>query len=213
MLGGKMNAKKRQLNQLPLRVVMIALAVFLGLTAAAFVSYGSSKDSSDVAAETTASNATILPSKVMSKSQPTRLVIPSINLDTSLITTGQQADGAIQMPVRYDVAAWYEKSPTPGEKGPSIIVGHVDNWKGIGVFFRLKQLGYGDTIEVTRADGTTAKFTVMDVKDFSKTDFPSKEVYGGLNYAGIRLITCGGYFDHKTGEYSDNIVVFGKLVD
>jgi LPXTG-site transpeptidase (sortase) family protein len=212
MLGGKMNSSKRQSIRLPLRAITVALAVFLGLTTTAYISYNSGRTGNDVAAETTDST-TVLPSKTMPKSQPTRLVIPSINLDSSLITTGQQADGSIEMPVRYDVAAWYEKSPTPGEKGPSIIVGHVDNWKGIGVFFRLKLLKYGDTIQVSRADGTTAKFTVMDVKEFSKTDFPSQEVYGGLDYAGIRLITCGGYFDHKTGEYSDNIVVFGKLTD
>jgi LPXTG-site transpeptidase (sortase) family protein len=152
-----------------------------------------------------------LPPKVMPKSLPTRLVIPAIGIDTPFLTTGQQPDGSIQMPERYDIAAWYDQSPTPGERGPSIIVGHVDNWKGVGIFWRLKELKSGDTIAVTRSDDTTATFTVMDIKEFSKNDFPSKEVYGGINYAGIRLITCGGYFNHQTGEYSDNIVVFGKL--
>jgi LPXTG-site transpeptidase (sortase) family protein len=171
---------------------------------------GGSNEITQVSALSSGS-ATVLPSKVMPKSLPVSLSIPAINLDTPLITTGQQSDGAIQMPVRYDVAAWYDKSPTPGERGPSIIAGHVDNWRGIGVFFRLKQLKYGDTFSVTRADGTTAHFTVLDVEEYSKEAFPSKEVYGGINYAGIRLITCGGTFNRQTGAYDDNIVVFGKL--
>jgi sortase (surface protein transpeptidase) len=203
-----------KVRNLPRQVILFAAVVLFcagGITVFNNISNGDkSSDITQVSALSSGS-ATVLPAKVMPKSQPVSLSIPAINLDTSLITTGQQSDGAIQMPERYDVAAWYDKSPTPGEKGPSIIAGHVDNWRGIGVFFRLKLLKYGDTFSVTRADGTTANFTVLDVKEYSKQAFPSNEVYGGINYAGIRLITCGGTFNHQTGAYDDNIVVFGKL--
>ncbi|MBX4201681.1 class F sortase, partial [Candidatus Saccharibacteria bacterium] len=172
--------------------------------------------SSGITLSTSANNSAdapvILPPSVMAKSQPTHLSIESINLSTDFIKTGQKSDSSIDMPARYDVAAWYDHSPTPGERGPSIIVGHVDNYKGPGVFIRLKQIKYGDIITVTRADGSIAKFSVTDMKEYSKHDFPSQEVYGGINYAGIRLITCGGPFNSQTGDYPDNIVVFGKLV-
>jgi len=199
---------------LPRQAVLFAAIVLFcagGITIIDNISNGDEPSDVTQVSALSSNSATVLPPKVMPKSLPVSLSIPAINLDTPLITTGQQADGAIQMPERYDIAAWYDKSPTPGERGPSIIAGHVDNWRGIGVFFRLKQLKYGDTFSVTRADGTTAKFIVLDVKDYSKKAFPSKEVYGGIDYAGIRLITCGGNFNHQTGAYDDNIVVFGKL--
>ena len=41
---------------------------------------------------------------------------------------------------------------------------------------------------------------------------PTQRVYGPISYAGIRLVTCGGAFDHSTGHYVDNIVVFGHMV-
>jgi len=37
-------------------------------------------------------------------------------------------------------------------------------------------------------------------------------VYGPINYAGLRLITCGGTFDEKTKNYESNTVVFATLI-
>jgi hypothetical protein len=69
-----------------------------------------------------------------------------------------------------------------------------------------------DIFEVQRVDGSTMKFKVDSVKQFSQSNFPTNEVYGNINYAGIRLITCGGTFNSQTHHYSDNTVVFGSLV-
>lgn len=41
---------------------------------------------------------------------------------------------------------------------------------------------------------------------------PTLEVYGNTGHAALRLITCGGSFDQQTGDYLDNIVVFGHLI-
>jgi hypothetical protein len=71
----------------------------------------------------------------------------------------------------------------------------------------------GDIFEVKRTDGTTIKFKVDSVKQYSQNDFPTNDVYGNINYAGIRLITCGGTFNSQTHHYSDNTVVYGSLVN
>jgi hypothetical protein len=42
--------------------------------------------------------------------------------------------------------------------------------------------------------------------------FPTKVVYGNINFAGLRLITCGGYSVY-TGKNEKNIVVFAELFD
>jgi hypothetical protein len=50
------------------------------------------------------------------------------------------------------------------------------------------------------------------VAQFAKADFPTDLVYGSIDFAGLRLITCGGVFNQKSGHYEDNIVVFASLV-
>ena len=150
----------------------------------------------------------------MEASAPTRLRIPAIDVDTSLMDLGLTADDELEVPPlgKDAPAGWYKRSPTPGEVGPSLIVGHVDSAsEGPAVFYRLGALKAGDTVSVTREDGSEAEFTVDDVTDYGKDSFPDYRVYGNTDDPEIRLITCGGEFDDDTGHYEDNIVVTGHL--
>jgi len=83
---------------------------------------------------------------------------------------------------------------------------------GPSVFFELGRLRPQDEIRVTRADGQVAVFAVDGVRRYPKDHFPTQLVYGNLDYAGLRLLTCGGRFDRSTGHYVDNVVVFASLV-
>jgi LPXTG-site transpeptidase (sortase) family protein len=149
----------------------------------------------------------------MTHSEPTHLTISSVGIDVDTTPVGLDENGSIQMPPLFSwVTGWYDKSPTPGEKGPAVIVGHVDTYKGASVFWRLREVKQGDTILVNRKDGSAAKFRVDSLKQFSQSNFPTKEVYGNIDYAGLRLITCGGTFDKSSEHYSDNTVVYASLV-
>lgn len=148
----------------------------------------------------------------LDRSEPTRLKINKIGLDSPVGTVGKNADKTIEVPKSTDLAGWYRYSPTPGELGPAIIVGHVDSYKGPAIFWRLRELVPGDVIEVSRTNGTPARFKVDAVKQFSQKDFPTQEVYGNIDHAGIRLITCGGVYDRNTNRYSHNTVVYGSLM-
>jgi hypothetical protein len=64
---------------------------------------------------------------------------------------------------------------------------------------------------VTRKDGSTAVFAVTRIATFRKDDFPRKDVYGFIDHAGLRLITCGGTYDREKDRYLSNVVVFAKL--
>lgn len=152
--------------------------------------------------------------KSMPASPPVELKIPKIGLDTLLKQTGTDANGAVAMPWDIEEADWYKYSPSPGQIGPSIIVGHLDgaNYANMaGVFYKLNQLAPGDQIIVSRADGTIATFKVLYLNQVPQNNFPTKQIYGNINYAGIRLITCGGTFDPSVGHYSENTVVYGAL--
>ena len=151
--------------------------------------------------------------RTLSHSEPTHLTIPSVGIDANVITVGKNADGTIETPpVLSDETGWYKYGPTPGELGPAVIVGHVDNYKGVSVFWRLHELQPGDEIDVGRVDGKTVKFKVDALKQFDQANFPTQEVYGNIGYAGLRLITCGGTFNTATGHYSENTVVYASLV-
>ena len=144
-------------------------------------------------------------------STPVRIEIPSIGVDSDLIGLGLQSDGTMEVPSRGFPGGWYTGSPTPGELGPSIIAGHVD-WNGSpGVFYDLKNMSDGDTIAITREDGSRAVFVATDVQRYPKSTFPTDTVYGDIDHAGLRLITCGGAYDAGASSYDDNVIAFAAL--
>ena len=148
------------------------------------------------------------------RSMPVSVNIPAIGVDSRLLHLGLNADGTIQVPsleTSADEAAWYKYSATPGQIGSSVIEGHVDSYQGAAVFFRLGALRPGDTVNVTLANGVTAVFRVTGVREYAKSRFPAKAIYGATNFAALRLITCGGAFDYATGHYLSSTVVFASL--
>ena len=148
------------------------------------------------------------------RSVPVSVHIPAIGVDSKLLRLGLNSDGTIQVPsirTNSGQAAWYKYSVTPGQIGSSVIEGHVDSVRGPAVFFRLGALHPGDTIDVTLADGITAVFRVTGVREYVKSSFPAKAIYGATDFAALRLITCGGAFDYATGHYLSTTVVFASL--
>ncbi len=80
------------------------------------------------------------------------------------------------------------------------------------MFFNLGHMRQRDKIYLTRSDGVVAMFEVERVAEYKKNDFPTGEVYGNIDHAGLRLITCGGTFDSSIHSYQSNIVVYAALV-
>jgi len=141
--------------------------------------------------------------------------IPAIGVTSKLLHLGLNSDGTIKVPSLYtsaDQAAWFKYSATPGQIGASVIEGHLDSYRGPAVFFRLGALRPGDSIDVTLADGITAVFRITGVRQYLKSSFPAKTIYGAAGYAALSLITCGGAFDHATGHYLSSTVVFASLI-
>lgn len=150
----------------------------------------------------------------LARSVPTRLDIPAIGVSTPLMALGLNDDGTIAVPpLRTDApAGWYRYLATPGETGSAVILGHVDTARdGPAVFYRLRDLQPGDRITVQRADGRRAAFTVDRVAEYAKADFPAAAVYGSADRPVLRLITCGGTFDHAARSYRDDVVVYAAI--
>jgi Sortase domain len=144
---------------------------------------------------------------------PVRVDVDKINAHSSLVQLGLNTDKTVQVPPVNEPsqAGWYKFGVRPGELGRAVILGHVDGDGRLGVFNRLRDLASGDVAKVTEQSGQVLNFVVRQVREVPKNQFPTQAVYGPSNQRELRLITCGGQFDHSTGNYVDNIIVSAVL--
>ncbi|GAA2927920.1 class F sortase [Streptomyces mexicanus] len=151
--------------------------------------------------------------EALPRSEPTRLSIPKIGVDAPFTKLSLDASGRLSPPPEDDknLVGWFQGGASPGERGASIVVGHVDTKTGPAVFVELPTLKPGDEVDIARADGVVARFEVDAVEAFSKSDFPDDLVYSDTPSPELRLITCGGKFDRARQDYEDNVVVFAHL--
>ncbi|MGB3827524.1 MAG: class F sortase [Ornithinimicrobium sp.] len=150
----------------------------------------------------------------LAQSLPATMDIPSVDIESDLHPVGKNKDGTLEVPSGplYDQAAWYDGSPTPGELGPSVLLGHVTSQGSTpSIFFELGATSVGDVVEVGREDGSTAIFEVYAVDSYPKDQFPTDLVYGNTETPELRVITCGGDYDADERAHVDNIVVYARL--
>ncbi len=147
------------------------------------------------------------------ESAPERIDIPRLRMHAPLMAVDESSDGSIDTPPysKPGMAGWYDGSVTPGQVGTATIVGHVDTHRGPAVFYLLSTVRRGDTIDVRRADNSTAQFTVDAVRVIPRSHFDNS-IYGNASVPELHLITCGGHYNRKAKEYSSNVVVFAHLV-
>lgn len=142
---------------------------------------------------------------------PESIDIPSIDVEAPLMKLGRTDDGEVELPPyeKPKLAGWYTGSAVPGDKGASVIVGHVDTKTAPAVFYKLKQVRKGDQVKVERSDGKVVTYRVDAVEQVHKDRFPLRRVYVE---DGLKLVTCGGRFDRVKGEYVDNVIVYASRV-
>ena len=152
--------------------------------------------------------------RALARSAPVKIRIPGIGVNAPVMKVGRDADGTVQVPplAEHNLTGWYRYGPSPGQRGPAVILGHVDSATGISVFYYLKNMHAGDKVLVTLADGKVAAFAVDGLQRVAKDAFPTASVYGKAGYPSLRLITCGGPFDQATGHYVDNVIVYAHLI-
>lgn len=161
---------------------------------------------------TTSVTPTTSPAPIPVQGPPASIAIPAIGVDATVVDLARSADGTLEVP-GWDDAGWWERGPQPGERGPAVIVGHVDSKAGPAVFFELERLVAGDEVVVTLDDGRAVTYVVQRSTRFAKDAFPTMDVYGLTDGPELRLITCDGEFDRSTGHYVDNLVVFATLAE
>ncbi|MGC1208257.1 MAG: class F sortase [Ornithinimicrobium sp.] len=150
----------------------------------------------------------------MRDSQPSEIAIPDIGVSSTLDPLGLNADGSLEVPARgpsYDHVGWFTGSPSPGETGPAVLLGHVNGRGGTpSVFFRLAELQVGDSVLIDNSDGSKNIFEVYQVERYPKDQFPTATVYGDTTDPELRIITCAGAWDSRVNHYRDNTVVYAR---
>ncbi|MFC8225059.1 class F sortase [Streptomyces sp. NPDC057287] len=143
---------------------------------------------------------------------PTRLEVPSLGIDTTLMRLGLNDDGTVEVPPadKGMTAGWYAGGAVPGEPGAAVLIGHNDTRFGKAVFHDLHGVAKGADIAVSDGSGEEAHFTVTGTESVSKKAFPTEKVYGATDERVLRLVTCDGAFD-EDGHPVDNLIVYATL--
>jgi sortase (surface protein transpeptidase) len=151
----------------------------------------------------------------LAASAPTRVTVPSISAESSLVPTGLKQDGSLEVPPVSEPmqASWFDQSPTPGEVGPSVVLGHVNGGGQPGIFANLKDVVAGSQVFIDRTDGQRAVFEVSRVDTIPKDSFPTDAVYNDTANPQLRLITCGGDYDRSARSYLSNVIVYADFVE
>ena len=139
---------------------------------------------------------------------PVGISLPLTPDPVPLVPVGVLDTGALQLPERPSVLGWYAAGALPG--GPSgtvVVAGHVDSAEfGAGPLETLLEVGIGDAVELTDAAGGSHRYAVESRTSYPKSALPP-ELFRADGPPRLALVTCGGAYDERTGEYADNVVV------
>jgi LPXTG-site transpeptidase (sortase) family protein len=144
---------------------------------------------------------------------PAHLLIPAIGVDAPIKVKGLRPDGVMDVPDGPEDVAWYSFTARPGTSGNAVLSGHLDyrNY-GTAVFWRLKELGEGDIVEVRLDDGSVLRYRVFLSVSYDARTAPVPEIVGPTSKEVVTLITCGGTFDSGSRNYSHRLVVRAERI-
>ncbi|MGY1813961.1 class F sortase [Blastococcus sp. SYSU D00820] len=139
---------------------------------------------------------------------PVTVTLPATPDPVPLVPVGVLPGGALQLPERPSVLGWYAAGAVPGDPaGTAVVAGHVDSAVyGAGPLEGLLDLAMGDRVTVTDAVGDVHQYVVASRTSYAKAALPA-ELFRADGPAQLALVTCGGEFDERTGQYADNVVV------
>jgi LPXTG-site transpeptidase (sortase) family protein len=144
---------------------------------------------------------------------PTKLVIPSIDVQADLEGVGVLDNGQMGVPDSAEGVGWFEPGATPGETGNAVMAGHVDSTSGPAVFFDLEEMEAGDDVHVTNDDGQELTFTVEKVVSYPRQEAPMEAIFGASDSRNLQLITCSGTFNQDQGTHDERLVVYTELTE
>jgi LPXTG-site transpeptidase (sortase) family protein len=152
------------------------------------------------------------PTSVRSPEVPVRIIIPNLQVETEIESVTVDSNGNMDVPKDWNNTAWYSLGPKPGEKGSSVIDGHLDTPSGDpAIFANISNLKKGDEIKVIDEKNNTYTFSVFSVKNYELSEMPLDEIFSRNTEPMLNLITCSGVFDQNKKMYTHRTVVYSTL--
>lgn len=122
-------------------------------------------------------------------------------------------NNTMAVPSNGERVGWYDQGPRPGDKGSSVLAGHVNWSKGQdAVFTNLHTLQIGDTVQVRNSNDERNVFTVVRIASYPM-DANTAEVFLSQNdRERLNLITCDGVWDSGLNTHRSRLVVFTEKI-
>lgn len=143
---------------------------------------------------------------------PKYIRIPAVGIEGYIQNVGVDQHQQVAVPNNVHMAGWFVESVRPGERGLSIIDGHVTGPSTDGIFKNLAGARPGDTYTIEFGNGTIKEFEILAITEvpapkaaaqvFSQNPTQSHQV---------NLVTCGGAFDKTANAYENRVIVSSKL--
>ncbi|EHK87817.1 peptidase C60, sortase A and B [Saccharomonospora azurea SZMC 14600] len=153
-----------------------------------------SSDAERATPRTLAAEAAPVPHSALPESTPTRVAIPALGVDATVVGLGRTPSGVAEVPGHASAVGWLADGPTPGETGTSVLTGHTDFAHERGSFFSLHLLRPGDTVRVARADRSIGAFTVYRVEELAPK-YALAHATAPSNHPELRLLTAANSND------------------
>lgn len=145
---------------------------------------------------------------------PKKIIIGKIGVDNFVQQVGTNEKNEVAAPTNIYLAGWYNKSAKPGQKGLSVIDGHLDGYTKPGVFNKLGDLATGDEFEVEIGSGVKKKFRVLKVDTVDTNNAVGVLFSQNLRVKSqLNLITCSGTFDKSNNKYDKRTIVSSELIN
>jgi len=144
---------------------------------------------------------------------PVRFILPRIAVDAPIEAVGADHEGKMLLSTELDKVGWYKDAFKPGQKGNAVIAGHLDSATGIGaIFYNLSIVEPGDIMDVVSEDGTTYTFVVTAKATYPYDEVPSELVFGKSDEKHLNLVTCTGFWNPSTQNYSHRMLIYTNLI-
>jgi len=145
---------------------------------------------------------------------PKKIIIPSLNIDNFIQNVGVDQNKQIAAPNNVHVAGWFVDGARPGDRGLSIIDGHLNGRQSDGVFLNLDKAETGMEFSVKFGDGSTRKFVIKNVQTVNLDQAANVLFSQDPNIKSqLNLITCGGNFDADARLYDKRVIVIATKAD
>lgn len=147
--------------------------------------------------------------------KPIKLIIPSQNVELSVVAVSRSEDGVMETPKSWNLAGWYKGSSKTLEEGNIIINGHYDdNYGRPAAFWKLKNLRLDDTVRIVDEFNRPVDYKVTSTYYIAIDDPDRFKVYDSEEgKQSLTLITCGGVWLPGESTYNKRLIIKADRID